>query len=403
MHILLIMAVAFGSVETYVFTHYIKGVTISNSFIMVYSLIITLSTHGRENVIANFLKLVSIFIIIQILAVTSGLLDGMQRYNEINFVSNDFIGDIRLSVITQSVYLVVAILLFTAIRASIKQRCIKIKKNLDSAYKFSLVIAMVYGFYDIGYFYFYGVPGDFLSNRITGDDYSFGTSQIINIDGISVLRFRGLSGEPSMYAYYATLGFIYCHMNKSKLWPPLLVTLILTYSTTFMVGLSIYIIYRLMNKVRTVATLVWILLAIASLYLFTGSYWAEVALMSVNKFTGANQSGVERAASFYAHYNSWIDSSFPSFIFGHGFGVVRSTDFISTLLFNCGIMGFVIFTIIYARPLFRNNQLVEVDSLRPVLLASYFMLLISTSEPYSLSNIYFLALSYSGGNLVNRN
>jgi hypothetical protein len=87
-------------------------------------------------------------------------------------------------------------------------------------------------------------------------------------------------------------------------------------------------------------------------------------------------------------------------LFGIGFGTVRSTDFISTLLVNTGIIGLLIFLFIFLRPLIGGNYGIDVY-LRTSLVFLFICMLLAVPEFSFLTVWFVLGFAYRQKNQSN--
>ena len=94
-------------------------------------------------------------------------------------------------------------------------------------------------------------------------------------------------------------------------------------------------------------------------------------------------SGIQRFTYFYNHFNAWIHSDIIHVLIGYGWGYVRSTDGLSTLLFNVGIIGLIIFSLFLILPYFLIKE--KTDYIRGLYIANFstlIVILLSVPEFY---------------------
>lgn len=108
-----------------------------------------------------------------------------------------------------------------------------------------------------------------------------------------------------------------------------------------------------------------------------------------------SESTTERTAYFHNHFNYFLDMPFLNKFFGLGFGYVRSTDFISTVLVNCGVVGLVLFTLLFIYPIIKlkNNTSIKVS-----LLLIYVATMIAVPEFFYFIIWLFLGIGYKSIN-----
>ena len=306
----------------------------------------------------------------------------------------------RSSLFTQSLYLLMGMLTFVFVKTFYKPSWNK--------FLFTGAVALaLYGLYEFGYFLVFGHNGDFLSNRVfdTGSTISRGSLfQTLTLSGWHIMRLKSLTGEPSMYAFTILPFWIYAiHQRKTVVQLLLLVTLLLTTSTTAVLGISLYVFLRLFyNKPlrRLVGGfwdkyLFWFLLlagvgTVAAWPLVQGF----VSEMIFAKLSLSNVSGVSRFTYFADSMRFYADAPLLNQLFGIGFGYIRSTDFFSTLLVNTGLVGFLLFTLLFAYPiLYLKNDYVS-TGLKIALIVIYVTMMVAVSEFSYLSIWLYLGIAY---------
>jgi hypothetical protein len=249
---------------------------------------------------------------------------------------------------TQSAYLIINVFFYLTIKNYPNP---KLLKYIIWTFR----ILLCYALYEFFYYLIFSSSGDFISNRIftyaTEADAVGSSMQLQYIGVTTLLRIKGYVGEPSMFAF-VVLPYLALSLGlKNKVDTFLcIVSLIFTFSTTAYLGLFIIIIYMMFfspnKKTRLILTtaLVGLLFFCAILFITNEIVQELVDVMFVSKLSGQSVSGDQRSSFFLAAFNFWRNSDFLHFLFGYGFGYARSTDFLSTLLFNVGLIGFLGFT-----------------------------------------------------------
>ena len=307
---------------------------------------------------------------------------------------------LRSSLFTQTLYLVPGVLTFAFVATFYRP-------TWDRFLFWGVSLLALYGLYEFFFFLLTGRNGDFLSNRIfDGGQYvTQGSSfQPYSLGTLALVRLKSLTGEPSMYAFTVLPFWIYAvHRRRTAVHLLLLATLLLTTSTTALLGIALYLLFRLSYH-KPLRRLV---VGFADKYLFwflllgvVGTLAAWPVLqgilteMVVAKLRFANESGMARSTLFMNSISFYADAPLLNQLFGIGFGYIRSTDFSSTLLVNTGIVGFSLFTLLFARPiLFLNNDYVSVG-LKIALIIIYITMMIAVSEFAYLPTWLFLGIAY---------
>jgi hypothetical protein len=302
----------------------------------------------------------------------------------------------RKTLLTQSLYLLAGFLTFLYIK--------DFYKNTWEKYFFiGAGLLAFYGIYEVIYFLIFGERGDFLSNRIVGNvEFARidGLFQIINIGKISIMRLKSLTGEPSMYSFTILPFCIYAfHTERYKIAALLFSTLVLSTSTTAILGIMLYIFFNTIFMKVTKKWLNGIFILIVAILGFIFFFLEDLQILYqtqvINKITLQNFSGTYRFESFIRHLNYYItDMNLWSQLVGLGFGTVRSTDLVSTLLINTGIIGFFIFTIAFFYPIFKLKNNYRNNGIKISLIVIYVTAMISVPEFGYLSVWIFLGIAY---------
>jgi hypothetical protein len=379
---LLLIGCATQNIQSFVITNQIKGFSIPNMLMMLYmgALLLTPMISENKKILVSFYKFIICFSLLLILQIISNQIFEINNNENLYYISSEINETFRISIITQSLYFVMTVIFFFGIREyGFNNKIIKYTK-------LGIYITCFYGLYEFVFYLIYGFNGDFISNRITGVEYEYGTFQVINIGSVITSRIKSLSGEPSMYAFAMLPFFVYFYEVKDKIWIIILITLIFTFSTTFYFGIITYILYNIFFK-RAYKIFFLSALFIGILYFIFNEFTSSIIENNYQKLIGVDYSGSERILSFINHINAWYESNVIQIIFGHGFGYARSTDFFSTILYNMGLIGLIFTIILFIYPIYklRRNYLICAP-----LLIIFVTLLVSVSEPFYYSVWFFL-------------
>lgn len=302
----------------------------------------------------------------------------------------------RKTLFTQSLYLLAGFLTFLYIKYFYQKRW-------DKYIFIGAGLLAIYGIYEVLYFLIFGGKGDFLSNRIVGNIEVAridGLFQTINLGGISMMRLKSLTGEPSMYSFTILPFCIYAfHTERDKIAALLFFTLVLSTSTTAILGIMLYLIFNTIfmkiTKKWLNGILIFIIIILGSTFLFLEELQILYQTQVINKITLQNFSGADRFGSFIHHISYYItDMTLWSQLVGLGFGTVRSTDLISTLLVNTGIIGFFVFTAAFFYPILKLKNNHRNNGIKISLIVIYVTAMISVPEFGYLSVWIFLGIAY---------
>jgi O-Antigen ligase len=302
---------------------------------------------------------------------------------------------LRGSLFTQAVYLLAAICAFSFFRTAYQP-------GWDRYVLGGAVLLGAYGVYEFLFFLVTGGNGDFLTNRTFGLDNEVPGSlfQTMPVGPIELLRLKSLTGEPSMYAFTVLPFWIYAlHTGHRRLHWFLLVTLLLSTSTTAFTGLAVYLLVRLILRgTRDIWLVLAVLLGFAVLvivWLYGNELVENLFRVFVSdKIAARDVSGSLRLANATAVMSVFEALPWMSQLFGIGFGYVRSSDFLTTLLINTGVFGLIAYTALFVIPIMRLGNSSREIGLRAALSVVLFTSMISVPEFAYLSSWVFLGIAY---------
>jgi hypothetical protein len=305
----------------------------------------------------------------------------------------------RGSMFTQSIYLAAVVLYAVYIQ-------VFYKPSWDKWLLAAATLYAIYGIYELAYFAATGQPGDFISNRTFGDQggpgpdgtVSGSSFQTTDIGGFAMARLKSLTGEPSMYSLSILPFWIYFSAKSKVRWPIWVIglSLILTTSTTALIGFLCYLVIRVRKLGFSIVTAMIGLLALCVVGFLARNYIADFyQLMIVDKLNGTSESGTERSGMFWASFEMWSNGSLANQLFGVGFGYIRSTDLFSTLLVNTGVAGTALVSVLMLYPAFKLDGGPEGTALRQCCVAIWAMMMISVPEFAYLAPWTFVAIAYN--------
>jgi hypothetical protein len=342
------------------------------------------------------------FIVLALLAQAGLILSDTVDISKLRLV-NAFDGKVffRPSLFTQSLYLLAGIFTFVFIRTFYRP-------SWNRYILWGAVILAVYGLYEFVFYLLFHESGDFLSNRTfdAGSGAKSGSLfQTFTVAQISIMRLKSLTGEPSMYAFTILPFWIFAiHQRVAWIHILLLVTLVLSTSTTAILGIVIYMLIRVWYlhlvpkffKGRLDRYLFALIVAGSLLTIFA---WPVVRnffeWMILDKLTLANTSGTERFLYFSSNLDFFVSSSLFNQIFGIGFGYTRSTDLFSTLLVNVGLVGLGAFSVFMLYPVARLSRTYGDVGLKAILVVAWLCMMVAVPEFGYLSTWLFLGIAYS--------
>lgn len=388
------LSILLMNIQTFVPFSGIKGLLFTNLFLLLQ--VIYDAIFRKKVLIAvlySFMCFFGVFIGWQAIVQISYIANDVMP-NDLIFISHDDSMMMKFSLLTQSFYLFSSVLFFLYLYVSLKKNVLSVDR-VNRLVKIGVIFYVLYGLYEWILFLLTGLNGDFLSNRITGEDYAYGLFQHISLGGFELMRLKSLAGEPSMLAYTLVPFFVYYYYLNDKLWILIFVALLLSTSSTAFLGLAIFFLFDFLFVRKSVRLSLIISLFGVILYALFYSIVNDLIALNVAKLAMEDQSGGERSEFFLNHFNAWLDSNLLHFLLGHGWGYVRSTDLFSTLLYNTGFFGFLFVTLFFLYPAYKIfSKRAEHYALSSVLVATYIMAMVSVTEPYYFHVWFFLALSY---------
>lgn len=312
-------------------------------------------------------------------------LDGLRLIDPTNTSKIQF----RSSLFSQSLYLVVGILTFVFVKRYYVEKW-------DKYIFISLNVFTCYAIYEFLYFLIFKDSGDFITNRQFGDHDTIALgNQLMTVGGLAFQRANGLAPEPSMFVFVTLPLFVYAAaMKKKKTAALALISILLSASTTGLIGLLIYFIVWLRKSNKLILffiigiSTILILLNWETIYQFLD----EIVLQKINQ---QNISGAQRNMLFKEHLDYFMSLNILSMLFGLGFGYVRSTDFFSTILINNGLIGLIIFTALFLVPIIKLRMSRKNTGLKVALIIIYFSMMTSVPEFSYLSIWLILGIAYN--------
>jgi len=375
----------------------VKGATLGYIFALLSPIIVVFfgKKNNRISYIRLFVFCVIFYLIITCLSQLGNIIFEITHYNLSLVDYTDTRLYFRKTLFTQSLYLLAGFLTFLFLKNFYKY-------NWDKHIFIGAVFLAFYGIYEIIYFIIFGERGDFLSNRMVGSGEFTrldGLFQIISIEGINIMRLKSLTGEPSMYSFTILPFCIYAfHTNSYKIAYFLFATLLLSTSTTAILGITLYFlaipIFGHVTKTWLYRMFIIITIIIIMILIFNKEMMDFYQTQILSKLTLQHVSGAGRFSSFIKHLTYYYQLNFWHQLVGIGFGTIRSTDLISTLLVNTGIIGFLTFTFAFFYPVFRLKNNHRNNGIKISLIVIYITAMISVPEFGYLSVWIFLGIAY---------
>ncbi|MFO1386102.1 MAG: hypothetical protein U1F55_07940 [Chitinivorax sp.] len=386
----------FAPISSVVFLSSLQGTTPANLMLLLalfpFVSLIIFEKKRMFSVLSVFIRLVCIYFLV---TVPPALYSGFVYLPDTSYFPRASNFPQPLAYILQSSYIVSGFLIYSIMR--VYGRHISTSKLCYGA-----VFVCVFGLYEFLFFLIFKKNGDFLSNRVFSLGLASGSwFQTINIAGTTLMRVKSLTGEPSMLALTILPFFAYAYISGKRMMSSLFgITLVLSFSTSAYLGLLFVALSDAwIRKNYVVVNAVFVAMAVAIAgYMLVPSVNIFFESVVMSKFNNTSHSGSVRFEYFTNGIRFWISS--PSFVkvFGVGFGTIRTTDLLTTLLINTGLVGVFLTLILFFRPLFYVNKNRLASALVCGVFVCLIVMLFSVPEYAYLTTWMFLGLLYSSCN-----
>lgn len=376
---------------------FIQGTTLAFCVISIFFFFIFLLT---KNVVKIFqfyqiLFFVFIFIVLQFLFSQIGdFVFKIPNINALPLVDSELSGSVlfRKTIFTQSIYLYFSFIVFSFV-------IVFFEKNDFNLIFIGIRVLLFFGFLEWSYFIITGNDLNFLSNRTFDHGRHSGSLfQIMSIGGHDIMRMKSLTGEPSMFAFTILPFWILAKEYNRKIdFYMITIALVLSLSTTALIGIFIYSIFIFVYsdvKSKLIFLILIFLILSITLYLFSDILYDIWMSLFIDKLSATSVSGMDRSGNIISCFNFWYQLNLWNKLFGIGFGVVRSTDFFSTILVNNGLFGLFFWFFLFFSPYLIGKPNNDLKRFFPAVLVTFILLFISVPE-YMYLNIWIvLGITY---------
>lgn len=326
----------------------IPSTTITTVFAGLMLLLIPLSSFKEEKTqfAIEMLYFFSVLFVLSFCSQFINLITHLKLTNNLILINrNDFTKTFyRASHLTQTLSLIVGFVVYTYVKYFSKVTII-------NYIYWGLRLLCIYGLYEFCFYILTGQSGDFVVNRTFGGGEKSGSLfQTVNLGGLSLMRFKGYTGEPSMFVF-TVFPFWVLSFGLKRTFDQyfLLGCLILSFSTTAYLSIIMFFTFWLIYKRQFqifyyLCVIIVIVCFVLQLDRFQHLLDSIYNFVFAGKIEGHAASSRDRSNAFNNHVSFWASLNGFSQAFGVGFGYVRSTDFFSTIIVNNGIVGFLVFT-----------------------------------------------------------
>jgi hypothetical protein len=293
----------------------------------------------------------------------------------------------RSTIVTQSIYLAACVCVFLFFRYQFQERWWK--------YVFwGAWLLAGYGVYEWLYYLVFQTPGDFIANRSYAETPG-SWSQTLNFGPLTLLRIKSTQGEPSFLSV-VVLPYLYLAAEQRRRWLTVVLLFVAIFSTStsaffgLIFGAVVTALFRRKLSRRDLGLIACIVTAWAVCYFMYPDTYANLI---TDKLAGQTDSGEKRQFSPFGVVENFFELPPLQWFSGVGFGYTYSNAAIS-LLFNCGLSGFGLFTFALLSPVFRLPSTARGIALKTGLAVMFFLFLISVAELFLPTTWMFLGLAY---------
>lgn len=173
------------------------------------------------------------------------------------------------------------------------------------------------------------------------------------------------------------------------------IALLFSFSTSAYMGMAILIIGACLADRKIRRPMLWIVpvgvAVVVILFMVSPAINKLIHSLFIDKLSGNNQSGSERSGYFLNQFNYWKDQlNVVGKMIGIGFGYVRSTDFLSTLLVNNGIIGLVLFTWFFFKHAYVKIKDIQFKRYYLIALIATFIIMMGSVPEFAYLSLWIL-------------
>lgn len=299
----------------------------------------------------------------------------------------------RSSLMTQGLYLTTSILFFLYVVQYL--RSVGSPDRVIQLANFGMSVFLAFGLYEFVGFLVTGHNVDFLSNRVTGEHLNYSTFQTLPLGGVALPRMKSLAGEASMFAFTVVPFAVLFYYMKKGMWRLCMAAALLSTSTTAYIGIFCFLVIDMIISRRISKTLLILLVAVSYLWITQTGWFMDLIDFAMSKFRLEHMSGMDRMNNFSSSLAFFAHSDIVHQVFGYGFGYIRSTDGVTSLLINTGLGGLCLFLVFLLYPFVRMKC--NTGYRRGLLVATLVeivMVLLSVTEFFYLHMWFIAALAW---------
>jgi hypothetical protein len=295
----------------------------------------------------------------------------------------------RSALFTQSLYFAACMLIFLYFRYYFRDEWLK--------YVFiGGYLMAAYGVYEWLYFLIFKQSGDFIANRLYGEDHPGSWSQTIDFAGLSLIRIKSFYGEPSFYAA-AVIPYLITAIKFNRVWliGLLAFTAFFSTSTTCYVALLVCLLFHIILTPKgRLPGLLFLVILICAVIALNQLYPETFRGMFEDKISGQNESGHMRMESDQDTKELFNSFSPMNWLFGIGFGYAYN-QVSNAILTNTGIIGFIIYCFTFLKPVWSLPRQGAYGGYKTCIFGLFFLFNLTLSEFFLATTWMFLGLAYN--------
>jgi hypothetical protein len=295
----------------------------------------------------------------------------------------------RSTLFSQSLYFCACVLIFLYFRYYFREEWMK--------YVFlGGYLMAAYGIYEWLFFLIFKHTGDFVANRMFGEDHPGSWSQNVNFGGLSLLRIKSFYGEPAFYSS-AIIVYLITAIKYNRHWliAMLAFNAFFSTSTSCYIALVVCLLFNIILTPRGRLPAALFLVALICVVVAMSLVFPETfSSMFGDKISGDSESGRMRVESSISTQELFSNFSLMNWLFGFGFGYAYNQVTLA-IITNTGLVGFFIYCFAFLKPIFGLPREGVYGGYKTCIFGLFFLCNLTLSELFLPTTWMFLGLAYN--------
>jgi hypothetical protein len=363
------------------------------AFLSVFLVLVRLKTQGLNEENSQYLKLLLVIATLWLgLVVASQLghiIDNRRDFKGAYMVNtSDTRVILRSTLFSQSIYFSACILIFLYFRYYFREKWMKYV--ILGGY-----FMAAYGIYEWLFFLVFKHPGDFVANRMFGEDHPGSWSQTVNFGGLTLLRIKSFYGEPAFYSS-AVIVYLITAIKYNRHWlvAMLAFNAFFSTSTSCYISLLVCLLFQVILTPRGRLPAFFFLVVLVCGVIAMSQLFPETFQgMFGDKISGNSESGRMRVDSSMSTQELLSNFSVMNWLFGFGFGYAYNQVTLA-IITNTGIVGFFIYCFAFLKPIFGLPREGVYGGYKTCIFGLFFLCNTTLSEFFLPTTWMFLGLAY---------